>query len=101
MGSEYAIIHGTISETELEQTLRGLPHYCGRTEYKGNLSIEFRGPNTLKDPNSMPDVSVSIVGDQVIVCQYGDYTITATVLGALAMELVSESEGERIEIVKP
>lgn len=100
MGSEYAIIHETISEAVLER-LRRLPHYHGSTEFRGNVSFEFRGPNTVTDQSSMPDVSVSIAGDRVVVCQYGDYNIAASVLGALAMEFVSESASERIEIVKP
>ena len=105
MGCEYAIrldpSSSPISSDALEEILRRVRYYHGKTQGIDETVFEFRGPDTKSELNGLPDVNVGVSGHDVIVCQFADYDIAALVLGVLVMELVSVSKFERIEVVKP
>ncbi len=105
MGSEYSIhpdwTGDSLTDEILEDLLCSLPDYHGKRVAGGQITYEFRGSNTREAPDTLPDVNVGLSGNCVTLCQFGDYRIAALVLGALVMELVSESRSERIEVVKP
>ncbi|QDT27601.1 hypothetical protein Enr10x_29190 [Gimesia panareensis] len=105
MGCEYSVYLDKSDEPVtpdiLEKILCRLPGYHGKNITAGQVTLEFRGPDTLAALHGPPDVNVGTSGYRVTLCQFGDYNIAAHVLGVLVMELVSESRSERIEVVKP